>query len=828
MRTRLTRLTRLTFLSLTLGLALPVAGVTDARPPSTSPRPPLARLGRSPIGPGLPRALDPEVERFGRPLPEAAIDAWIDGALDGADQADPYQAVDTCVEREMLDTETPGASVAIMLDGQVVHAKGYGVKSFGEEDPVDATTMFRIGSTTKMMVAAGIMQMVEQGKADLRAPITTYIPDLDLADPWDPETITLHHLLTHSAGIPDRLAGADLSKPPPVDPKELANWAKTLGDWPLYAPPGSFWNYSNPSWSLAGLILENTSGMGYRDYIEEKVWRPARMPLTTIDPNDVMEHGNYTFGHEVDPVNGGLYIDPQTGKPKAYAPNSYDSGWAGPAGFAFSTPTEMVTWAELLMDGGGAVLSKASADAMQGRQMTMDYTPDDYYGYGVFLAKYRGVETRDHGGNIPGWSSQLIWVPERKLAVSVLANTIQSLTGSAYCAVREVLRLEPVAPPDYSTDPETWRKYAGTYDFLLYDGRRFPAWVVWSDGTLETVMALPEDLTGTPFPIRGPLKQAALDTFFTDFDGDGTPAGELVFTFIADPNERSTIRWMRHRSLVGTRGADQPVPTAPPATPTTAVTATPTGAPPATPTPTLTPRPRPIYLPVLLKDRPCEPVVTYLDVVFVIDGSAYMKDLREGRPAWDLALDMARNVVEFLDFSPDARGQSDRAGAVVFRHRDAPESGEILGLAGNAGTVTAFLNRLELGDPRDTARIDVGLNVGRNLVTSAQGRKDVLILLSELQAKNVPYRHIEACANRRSGQEECAVLSVADSIKSDGVTIAVFATGTDARGGQELPAVASDRSLFLVRPSASQISDVIRRLGPRAECPRSSFWPYQP
>lgn len=569
-------------------------------------------------------------------------------------------------------------------------------------------------------------------------------------------------------------------------------------------------------------MLERASGETYRDYLETKLWDPAGMPLTTFDPAAVMAYGNYSTGHEVDPINGGLARDPETGQVITYSPDAYDTGWLGPAGLAFSTPTEMVTWANLLMDGGGEVLSEASAAAMQAPQMTMDTVPFQSYGYGIFQGLYRGVETLDHGGNIMGWSSQLIWVPEQRYAVSILANTIQSLSGSAYCALREGLALEPQPPVDFSTDPATWGKYAGSYEVLLGgDGRTFPAWVTWTGEGLDVVIDFPADIGGM---LRTPLIQAYLDTFGMDWDADGVL--DLAVHFIEHPrggSPSSEIRWMRHRGFVGTRGADSPTPTLVP------TEAPPSPTPEASPSPRPTRPPEPIYLPVLLKDPACVPQSQPVDIVFVLDGSAYMHAGHGGRTAWEIARSNIVDMLDLMDFSPDAGGAHDRAGIVVFRHQNQPLPEELVGLSSDRAQLRQFVQALELGDPADRCRIDVGLDYGRRMLLNGRpqrpGNQQVLILLSELQAKRVPFEHIPACEALERGHEECAVLKMAEGIRSQSIQIGLFATGTSNRGGAELPAMVSSPDLFFERPNADQIRSTYQRLAPRTECPPSMFWP---
>ncbi len=210
-----------------------------------------------------------------------------------------------------------------------------------------------------------------------------------------------------------------------------------------------------------------------------------------------------------------------------------------------------------------------------------------------------------------------------------------------------------------------------------------------------------------------------------------------------------------------------------------------------------------------------------------------MMALHDGREAWDIAMDNVRTMLGTMDFTPDRNGQADRAGVVVFRHRTTIEANELLGLNGDQNAVVGFVNNLRLGNPRDTARFDIGMQHGRTLLNNGRAsrpqNKPVMLVVSELQAKNVPYEHIPDCEERRNGNEECAVLKVAESIKAEGITIALFATGTGNRGGQVLPDMVSDRAtLFVERPNADQIRGIYQRLAPRRECPRNNFWPYLP
>jgi CubicO group peptidase (beta-lactamase class C family) len=231
-----------------------------------------------------------------------------------------------------------------------------------------------------------------------------------------------------------------------------------------------------------------------------------------------------------------------------HAPASYDSAAAAPAGWAFSTAGDLVRWALLLGDGGAPLLSEESAAAMQARQVSLDYVPEYDYGYGIFAERYKGLDLRQHGGNIPGWGSMLVWVPDRRFAVAVLANTFESLDAAAYCVVDAVLEPPDEPPVDLRTDPATWGPYEGRFAVEDSFGETWEARVrrdgaeLWID---FTNLAPPRSTYSTV------MEQAFLGTFLIDSDEDGEP--DLDLTFIPARGLPARPFWLRNRNAVGTR-----------------------------------------------------------------------------------------------------------------------------------------------------------------------------------------------------------------------------------------------------------------------------------
>ena len=365
--------------------------------------------------------------------------------------------------------------------------------------------------------------------------MTDYIPEFTVGGRWPADRIKVWHTLTHTTGFPDRVnewgsVGGNGG---------LSIWAQGQGEMVLHAPPGSFWNYSNPNFMIAGLVAERASGTPYRDLIKNSVWEPAGMHSTTFDPTEVMASGNYSDGHHFDATTYTWYV---------LGPDGFESWAGGPAGFAFSTVGDLVRWALLLMDGGGPVLSSRSAAAMQHPHQWTHFTPDRFYGFGIMIEEYEGLDVRQHGGSITGYGTYVLWVPERRFAVALLTNVTWALSDAAYCVVDAVLEPDPVDPPDLSTDPSTWRQYVGDYVITDREGVTTEATVYLDGDRLMVSIVGPEDPGN---PVTSQREQAFLDTFVYDSDGNGTT--EYDITFCRTRGNPGILKWMRNRYAVGER-----------------------------------------------------------------------------------------------------------------------------------------------------------------------------------------------------------------------------------------------------------------------------------
>jgi CubicO group peptidase (beta-lactamase class C family) len=469
-----------------------------------------------------------------------------------ADGVDPRDQVDAFFQFEMAGRGMPGGTYAMVRDGELIHQAGFGLKHRDEGGEVGPETQFRFASVLKMMTSAAALQQVEAGNLDLNAPIVNAIPGFTLANDELAQQITTRQALMHSTGIPDLLSAANIDGP--KTPESLGEWALELDAVKLFAPPDSFWNYSNTAYGLAGLVVERSSGTTYRDYMHGEVFAKAGMTSTTLAPDAVMARGDYTFGHT---------LNPATGEPIFHSPDAFDSVPYAPAGYGFSTASDLAHWAALLMDDGGDVISAKSAQALQARQIPIGNYPGFDYGYGVMIENLGELELYHHGGNIPGWGAYVMWLPEYRFAMATLNNADGNMVSSMLCAFEAVLEVERPESLDYSTDPDTWGQYTG--DYHVVDNLFSPAIPgvpdeypvsVTQDPISQTLQItfpeLPDPFAPTAVYSRT-LRQTTFDSFAFEIGLPGQGTNPLEVTFFEDPEEPGIIKWMRNRFFVGTR-----------------------------------------------------------------------------------------------------------------------------------------------------------------------------------------------------------------------------------------------------------------------------------
>ncbi len=471
--------------------------------------------------------------------PDTHGDVTADAPVDAPDPR--FDAIATALEKERKELGAPGVALAILEGGEVTYAAGFGSKDPGADDPVLASTLFRIGSVTKVLTATAVLQLVESGDVDLMDPITTYLPSLSFEkDPaWAP-SIEVGHLLTHQSAIVDYLE-VDSS---PASDADLAS--VMLGPFPkeayLMAPAGRMYNYSNPGYMYAGLVAEVAGGELYRTLMHDRVFAPLGMDRTFFLPSEVVADGDFAFGKTV---------HWKTGEPLVAGPETYDNAWARPAGYAWSSVLDLANFVRFLRNGENAVLHDSVREEMMKPQVnTEEFLDRMGYGYGlivqqgVFLGSFYDILIVQHGGAIPGFAADMYWVPACDLGFVTLANTDGAyFIDTLVTALTTLCTLpSPSTPPDLTVDPSSFGALVGTYE----DPYNVGTVVVTQDGDdLKVEMPL---LDTMQIPYEPVLEPTLPNNFLLGVQGITLPV-----TFLRDA--QGDGEYFRTRSFVAARGS---------------------------------------------------------------------------------------------------------------------------------------------------------------------------------------------------------------------------------------------------------------------------------
>lgn len=370
-------------------------------------------------------------------------------ALSASAQQPRFAELDAVIQAELAQTQTPGAVVAIVQGDKIVYNKGFGLANSESKQPVTPDMLFHIGSMTKMYTAATLLTLAEEGKIDLQAPIGKYLPGL----PPRLAALTAHQLLTHTAGLLDRAQMVGVH-----DETQLAAAVQSYQDAMFFTEPGAVFSYQNPAWVLAGYLSEKLTGDFYSKAMENRVLKPLGMLHTTFHPTVAMTY----------PLSVGHIGDPN--KPAQVMRPIEDNVRDWPAGFLFSTSSDLARFAMAFMDEGRLegkqVLSPKIIAQMKTRYVPLhSQIEDGFYGYGLMMLKQRGVELVEHGGTMSGFASDFVMAPTQRVAVIVLANRRFHLMKTVDKALEIMLPFAPKSPAPKPLDVTASQcdEYVGTY-----------------------------------------------------------------------------------------------------------------------------------------------------------------------------------------------------------------------------------------------------------------------------------------------------------------------------------------------------------------------------
>lgn len=356
--------------------------------------------------------------------------------------------LDDYIRAQMAHRHIPGLSLAVVKDGKVLVTKGYGTANLELHVPVTPETVFEIGSLTKPFTAIALMMLVEQGKIRLEDRLTQYIEGLPSG--WS--TMTLRHLLTHTAGLKGHaeLPDFDLHK----DYSE-AEFVRFFASKPLAFQPGEQWAYSSTGFNLAAMVIAKVSGLSYEEYVALHILRPLGMTQTRFkDAEEIVSQR--ADGYRFDPQKQWRKTDPFRAKVLAAS------------GGLLSTAVDLAKW-EAALD-TAKLLKRSSLDSMW-TPATLSNGQATHYGLGWFLGAYRGHPIVWHSGLMPGFSCILSRFVDEHLTVIVLCN-LRGITdtdalarGIARIYIPSLSRKELKAKAD--PDPATTQRLKAVVTDLL-------------------------------------------------------------------------------------------------------------------------------------------------------------------------------------------------------------------------------------------------------------------------------------------------------------------------------------------------------------------------
>jgi CubicO group peptidase (beta-lactamase class C family) len=311
----------------------------------------------------------------------------------GADVA----AIDAVVEAELEQTRQPGLTLGLTDREGTLVVRTCGFAELESRRPVTADTLFEIGSIGKSFTAVAILQLVDEGRIDLNAPVERYLPWFAV-----PAPVTIAHLLSHTAGI---AAGVDATP-------EAAFQVWSLRDLPLRSAPGERFHYSNVGYKALGLVLEALEGRPYREVLRDRVLEPLGMsatePAITHDIRARLAVG-YEYLHDDRVGHPGAPLTPATWLQTDTADGSIAS-----------TAEDMCAFVRVLLRAGEGLLSERSFADMSSLRARMGETA--WYGFGLVTRDVDGRRFIGHGGGMVGYLAGLQADPEAGLGAIVLQN----------------------------------------------------------------------------------------------------------------------------------------------------------------------------------------------------------------------------------------------------------------------------------------------------------------------------------------------------------------------------------------------------------------------
>lgn len=479
-------------------------------------------------------------------------------------QAQPLstQAIDALVERSMKTFDVPGIAVGIIKDGQIVYAKGHGVRSLNTRQKMDENTLFGIASNSKAFTTVALGILVDEGKIKWDDKVRDYIPEFKLYNAYVSEEFTIRDLLTHRSGL--GLGAGDLMFFPDGSDFTIKDVIHNLRYLKQVSGFRTKYDYDNNLYIVAGEVIARVSGKSWPEFVEERIIQPIGMSKTAALFERLKDQSNVIEGHA-----------PVDGKVQVIARSKLTIGAA--AGGINSNVTDLLKWVQVLLAHGkyGEGQSKRLFSEEVYQELWTPQTiipvrsPGPYkthfsaYGLGFALSDVNGYKQVSHTGGLEGMVTQITMIPELNLGIIVLTNQQEGAafssitnqikdayfgkTGTDWIADLSVRRRKALDEAKTLTD-SIWREIASAQqsnhnqDVNLFLGTYSDVWlgrvtISLKDSKLRFDSKRSPKLTGEMLPYKG-------NTFVVKWDDRSMDADAFV-SFTLDQEGKAAGFTMR-------------------------------------------------------------------------------------------------------------------------------------------------------------------------------------------------------------------------------------------------------------------------------------------
>lgn len=342
--------------------------------------------------------------------------------------------LDSLVQQTIKTFDVPGISLGITQNGKVIYAKGHGVRSLTNKKDMNKNTLVGIASNSKGFTCFALGMLVDEGKIHWDDKVRKYIPEFNMYDNYVTQEFTIRDLVTHRSGL--SLGAGDLMFFPEGNNITIDEVIQGVAHQKPESSFRSKFQYNNNMFNIAGEVIKRVSGLEWADFIEQNIMKPVGMTHSKASYNRVTDKSNIIDAHA--PVNGKV----------EQIPHDW-SELANPAGGIMSNVTDMLIWAEFLMNDavtqdGKRLLSEAQMHELWTLQTPIKVAKNNSYnthfrGYGLgwFLSDVAGTFEVTHSGGLLGTVTKFTLLPEKKIGIVVLTN---QQSGTAFTAINNAIK----------------------------------------------------------------------------------------------------------------------------------------------------------------------------------------------------------------------------------------------------------------------------------------------------------------------------------------------------------------------------------------------------